>query len=438
MLGFLFLIFFLTPFIYLVNLHLFVYWFYFIFNYFVWSFHFYDFFSLISLNFGLDKYSFFFTMLSIWVSLLMMYSSFSLISLNFNFLKALVLSIIFFLVMCFFSLNFFFFYLFFECSVLPLFILIYGWGYQPERVYSSLYFIFYTLFSSLPLLLLILKLEYFLGYFYFGIYYECLNIYMMFFFIFSFLVKLPMFFFHLWLPKAHVEAPSMGSMILAGVMLKLGGYGIIRFNLFFNFLLINYSYIFISLSLVGCLLISMFCLIQFDFKVLVAYSSVSHMGLVICGIFSLTEFGVLGCLMLMISHGLVSSGMFYLVGCLYDRVGSRSLFLIRGILNFMPSFVMYFFFFCASNMSCPPSLNLVSEIFICFSLVSWDFFTLIFMFFILFFTACSMVTLFSFSCHGLGSNLLFYMDSGLVREFYCFSLHLIPLYMFVLDLNFFF
>nr|YP_009987500.1 NADH dehydrogenase subunit 4 [Bambusiphaga furca]QBZ37960.1 NADH dehydrogenase subunit 4 [Bambusiphaga furca] len=438
MLSMLFTMLILIPLLNLIKFHLFIYWFYIVLNYFIWFFHFYDFFSMISLNFGLDKYSFFLTVLSIWISLLMMYSSFSLINLNFNILKLLVLMIFFFLIMCFFSLNFFYFYLFFECSVMPLFILIYGWGYQPERVYSSLYFIFYTLFSSLPLFLLILKFEYYLGYFYFGVNYSCLNFYFMFFFIFSFLVKLPMFFFHLWLPKAHVEAPSMGSMILAGVMLKLGGYGLIRLIFFFNIMMMKYSYIFISLSLVGCLYISIFCLIQFDLKVLVAYSSVSHMGLVICGIFSLTDFGLLGCFFLMIAHGLVSSGMFYLVGCLYDRVGSRSLFIIRGLLNFMPSFVMFFFFFCVSNMSCPPSLNLVSEIFICFSLLSWDFLTFFFMFMILFFTACSMVTLFSFSCHGSSGNLFYFLDSGLVREFYCFSLHLIPLYMFILNLNFFF
>nr|QBZ38090.1 NADH dehydrogenase subunit 4 [Bambusiphaga maculata] len=437
MLSLMFMMIFLTPFINMFGLQILMYWFYMFFNYFIWTFSFYDFFSCISLNFGMDKYSFFLMILTIWICLLMVYGSFALKKLNFNFVKFLILMIIFFLTLCFFSLNFFFFYLYFECSVLPLFLLIYGWGYQPERVYSSLYFIFYTLFSSLPLFLLILKFEFYLGYFYFNMNFECFNMYILFFMIFSFMVKLPMFFFHLWLPSAHVEAPSMGSMILAGVMLKLGGYGLIRLFSFFNFLLNLYSYILISLSLMGSLYVSMFCLIQTDLKVLVAYSSVSHMGLVICGLASLTEYGFLGCLFLMISHGLVSSGMFYLVGCLYDRIGSRSIFLMRGLMSYMPSFSMFFFFMCVSNMSCPPSLNLVSEIFICFSLIFWESYTLFFLIFILFFTACSMISLFSYICHGLNVNLLFYLDSGLVREFYCFFLHLSPLYLFILNLDFF-
>nr|YP_009987513.1 NADH dehydrogenase subunit 4 [Bambusiphaga taibaishana]QBZ37973.1 NADH dehydrogenase subunit 4 [Bambusiphaga taibaishana] len=437
MLSLMIMMIFLIPLLNLFNLQFLIYWFFVFFNYFIWIFSFFDFFSMISLNFGLDKYSFFLMVLTVWICLLLTYSSFSLKNLNLNFVKFLILLVIFFLTLCFFSLNFFFFYIYFECSILPLFLLIYGWGYQPERVYSSLYFMFYTLFSSLPLFLLILKFELYLGYFYFVIIFECLNFYILFFMIFSFLVKLPMFFFHLWLPKAHVEAPSMGSMILAGVMLKLGGYGLIRLFFFFNYLLSLYSYIFVSLSMVGCLFISLFCLIQTDLSVLVAYSSVNHMGLVISGLMSLSDYGFLGCLFLMISHGLVSSGFFYLVGCLYERVGSRSLFLMRGLLNFMPSFSMFFFLFCVSNMSCPPSLNLVSEIFICFSILSWDFSTFFFLFFILFFTACSMISLFSYICHGLSSNLIFYFDSGLVREFYCFFLHLIPLYLFILNLDFF-
>nr|QBZ38116.1 NADH dehydrogenase subunit 4 [Malaxella flava]QBZ38129.1 NADH dehydrogenase subunit 4 [Malaxella flava] len=437
MLSLIFIIFFLIPFINIFCLNMYVYLFYLIFSYFVLFFYFNDFFSIISLSFGLDKYSFFLVMLTIWICLMMLYSSFS-VNIYLNYLKILILMIFFFLILCFFSLNFFYFYFYFECSILPLFMLIYGWGYQPERVYSSLYLLFYTLFSSLPLFLLILSMEFCLGYFYYGVDYSFSNFYIMFFMIFSFLVKLPMFFFHLWLPKAHVEAPSFGSMVLAGVLLKLGGYGLIRFMYMFSYLISNYSYMFMSLSLVGCLYIGFFCLIQTDLKVLVAYSSVMHMGLLICGAISLMDYGFLGCLNLMISHGLVSSGMFYLIGCLYDRLGSRSIFLIRGLMNFMPSFCMFFFFLCASNMSCPPSLNLVSEIFICFSLLSWDSLTLFYIFFILFLTACSMVTLFSFVSHGLGSSLIYYLDSGMIREFYCFFLHLVPLYMFVLNLDYFF
>jgi NADH:ubiquinone oxidoreductase subunit 4 (subunit M) len=171
------------------------------------------------------------------------------------------------------------------------------------------------------------------------------------------------------LPKAHVEAPSSGSIILAGVILKLGGYGLIRVFYIFTILVNLYSYIFISVSLMGALLIRWFCLLQSDLKVLVAYSSVRHMGLAICGLLTLTAYGYLGCLYLIISHGLVSSGLFYFVGCLYDRLGSRSVFLIRGLISVSPSFIMFFFLLIIRNISCPPRLNLISEILICFSLL---------------------------------------------------------------------
>lgn len=203
-------------------------------------------------------------------------------------LKDISIFNVFFLFLCFVTLSFFSFYIYFECRILPVFFLIYGWGYQPERVFSSLYFFFYTLFSSLPLLILIFSLNNLLGYFYFYIDFSSENLFLFFFFIFSFLVKLPIFFFHLWLPKAHVEGPTIGSIILSGVILKLGGYGLIRVLYIFTSLVNCYSFFFITLSLIGALYVGLFCLLQSDSKVLVAYSSVSHISLVICGLMSLS------------------------------------------------------------------------------------------------------------------------------------------------------
>nr|QBZ38155.1 NADH dehydrogenase subunit 4 [Matsumuramata muiri] len=437
MLSLLMMIFFVTLLSFNMNIYILIYLSFFFYMYLLLNFHFYSFFSVVSINLGLDKYSYCLTLLTIWLFILMLMGSLNMKLLYFEVLKVLSFLMLLFLMMCFLSLSFFSFYFFFEASVLPVFILIYGWGYQPERVFSGLYFFFYTLLSSLPLFLSILWVENLFGYFYFGYLHSFSNFFLYIFFIFSFLVKLPMFFFHLWLPSAHVEAPTMGSMILAGVMLKLGGYGLIRLMSFFIDLVIFYSFFFISLSLLGGLYVSLFCVLQTDMKVLIAYSSVSHMGMVICGLMTLSIYGVYGSLYLMMSHGLVSSGLFYLVGCLFDRFGSRSMIMVRGLVNFMPSFTMFFFLLIISNMSCPPSLNLVSEIFICFSLLSWGKMSFLYIFFTLFFSACSMINIFSFVCHGSFSNLLVCVDSGLLREFYCFFLHLFPLYLIILNLGFF-
>nr|WOW98978.1 NADH dehydrogenase subunit 4 [Cixiidae sp.] len=431
-------------FLFLIPLCLFNCWYLFIyccffFFFFFFFFRCYDFYSLISCGFGLDTYSFGFCCLTIWICCLMMYSM--------NFYKNYLYSwfftfnvnlILILLIICFMSLDCFNFYFFFESSILPVFFLILGWGYQPERLQSGYYLIFYTLFSSLPLLLCILSLTKSFGYFYFHFGYFNFNNLICFFLTFAFLVKFPMFFFHLWLPSAHVEAPVSGSMILAGVMLKLGGYGLIRMFLFLDLYILKSSYIFIGLSIFGSFFISMICLIQSDLKILIAYSSVSHMSLVISGLFTLSSFGYLGSYFLMIGHGLISSGLFYIVGCLYNRFGTRSMFILKGLLNFMPSFSLFMFLFCICNMSCPPSLNLFSEICIVISLFMWCKLTMFLLFFSLFFTACYSIMIFSITQHGQSSSLMKFSDGGLVHEFLIFSLHLIPFFLMMLNLFYFF
>lgn len=437
MLSLIFFTFFLTLIRLKIDFYIIIYIFFFLFIVFISKYEFYDFFSFVSFSLGIDKYSYFLIFLTFWLFILSLFSLLNLKSLYFSYLKFIILIIVLFLFLCFLRLRFFNFYFYFECSVIPVFLVIYGWGYQPERVFSSLYFFFYTLFSSLPLLLLILRLNNLFGYFYLGIHLELLNLYCFFFFIFSFLVKLPLFFFHLWLPKAHVEAPSTGSIILAGVILKLGGYGLIRVLYLFKDLVFIYSYFFISVRILGALYVRFFCLLQSDLRVLVAYSSVSHIGLVISGIFTCSYYGYIGSLCLIIRHGLISSGLFYFVGCLFDRFSSRSLFLIRGIINYCPSFIIFFFFLIVRNISCPPRLNLISEVFICFRLLMWHPVSLLYIFFSLFFSACAIICLFRFISHGGYSYLFINMDSGLVREYYVIFLHIFPVYIFVFSLNYF-
>nr|YP_010990638.1 NADH dehydrogenase subunit 4 [Flata truncata]WOW99056.1 NADH dehydrogenase subunit 4 [Flata truncata] len=437
MLGFILYLFFLILFCILDNWFIFIYMLYVFFFFFFLSVSL-NYFCYISYMFGMDLVSYLFIGLSIWICILMVYSMFnyrgSTNSVYFLFCLSFLL---FMLVLVFTVMDYFYFYFFFEGSLIPVFLILFGWGYQPERLKAGYYLIFYTLFASFPFLLVIFYIYYLYGGFmYFFNFFLCSD-FLSFFILFSFLVSFPLFGFHLWLPKAHVEAPVSGSMILAGVLLKLGGYGLFRSLSFLYVFITSYSSFFFSVSLFGCFLISLFCLIQSDLKILIAYSSVCHMGVVICGLFSLSSWGVIGSVMFMLGHGFVSSGLFYLVSIVYDRVGSRSFFIIKGLINFMPSLSLFWFLFCCMNMSCPPSINLFSEVSIVVSLVNWSWLTYIFIFFFLFFSACYSLTIFFLTQHGSSSSMVSGILNCLFIDYLVLFLHLYPVFFMMFDLFFF-
>nr|YP_010046642.1 NADH dehydrogenase subunit 4 [Aedes alboannulatus]QPJ78560.1 NADH dehydrogenase subunit 4 [Aedes alboannulatus]QPJ78573.1 NADH dehydrogenase subunit 4 [Aedes alboannulatus] len=395
----------------------------------------------ISYYFGMDMISYGLILLSFWICGLMLMASESIVRMN-NHINLFLFMIIFLLLMLIFtfsSMSMFMFYLFFESSLIPTLFLILGWGYQPERLQAGIYLLFYTLLASLPLLIGIffIKSENYSMNFVMLSYKNLYNLDFLYLcMVFAFLVKMPMFLVHLWLPKAHVEAPVSGSMILAGVLLKLGGYGLLRVFCILQILGMKFNFIWISISLIGGVLVSLICLWQMDLKALIAYSSVAHMGIVLSGLMTMTYWGLNGSYTLMIAHGLCSSGLFCLANISYERMGSRSLLINKGMLNFMPSLSLWWFLLCSGNMAAPPTLNLLGEISLLNSIVSWSWLTMISLAFLSFFSAAYTLYLFAYSQHGKIYSGVYFFSSGSVREFLLLMLHWLPLNLLIMKSNF--
>lgn len=265
------------------------------------------------------------------------------------------------------SLNILIFYILFEIILIPMFLIIGIWGSRKEKERAAFYFFFYTLIGSLLMLLMIFKIYSFAG----TLDYEILfntslpkNLQMWGFlgFFLSFAIKVPKLPFHIWLPQAHVEAPVAGSVLLAGVLLKLGGYGFIRFswNLFPE-ASSYFSPLIIILSSLAILYASLSTCRQTDAKRLIAYSSVAHMGIVTIGIFSGTLEGIIGAILLMVAHGLVSSSLFMLVTNIYERFHTRLIRYYKGLSSSMPLYSTLLLIFVLANIAFPLSLNFVAE-----------------------------------------------------------------------------
>nr|YP_010528127.1 NADH dehydrogenase subunit 4 [Priassus spiniger]UXW64229.1 NADH dehydrogenase subunit 4 [Priassus spiniger] len=388
--------------------------------------------------FGLDTLSYSLISLSYFIIFLMMMASYNvyLQKDKLTEFKFIILFMLLSLVLTFSSLNMFIFYLSFEMSLIPTLFLIFGWGYQPERILAGYYLLFYTLFASLPLLLGIFYINsVFSSLDFWLISFDNLNLYIYLSMIMAFLFKMPIPFFHFWLPSAHVEAPISGSMVLAAILLKLGGYGLMRVYLFIGDLSINYSFIWLSLSLWGSLIISFLCLYQVDLKSIIAYSSVAHMSLVICGIMSYSFYGFIGSLVIMIGHGFCSSALFCLANIIYERSQSRSLFINKGYLMSMPNLSLFWFLLCSNNMSSPPSLNLLGEIYLINSVISWDNLTFIFLGIMSFMSCCYSIYLFSMTQHGYTYSGLIYSYSVNIREYSLILFHFIPLNLLMLKFD---
>jgi len=319
----------------------------------------------LSYSFGLDGISihfFFLSALLVFLCILFIWGEN-----NFKEYAINLLLIELFLLIIFSVLDLMLFYIFFEAILIPMYLIIGVWGSRERKIRAVYLFFFYTLCGSLLMLIGILyiynqvgtlNLEYLLAWNF------SLNeqLFLWFAFFFSFASKIPMFPFHIWLPEAHVEAPTVGSVLLAGILLKLGVYGFLRFSLtIFADASLYFSPLVYLLSIIGVIYASLSALRQTDLKRIIAYSSIAHMNLVTLGIFSFNVIGLEGSIIQSISHGFVSGGMFLLIGILYDRYHSRFLYYYGGIVHFMPIYAVLFLIFTLANIALPGTSSFTGE-----------------------------------------------------------------------------
>ncbi len=321
----------------------------------------------VNYHLGVDGISVWFVLLTAFITVIVVIAAWEVITDRVNQYMGAFLILSGIMIGVFSAIDGLLFYVFFEATLIPMYIIIGVWG-GPRRVYAAFKFFLYTLAGSLLSLVALIFLYYKSGGSFdiltwhklpLGITEQTL---IFFAFFAAFAVKVPMWPVHTWLPDAHVEAPTGGSVVLAAIMLKLGGYGFLRFSLpIVPDAAHKWTWFIVGISLIAVIYIGLVALVQQDMKKLVAYSSIAHMGFVTLGFFLFNELGVSGGLVQMISHGFVSGAMFLCIGVLYDRVHSREIASYGGVVNTMPKFTAFAVFFGMANCGLPATAGFVGE-----------------------------------------------------------------------------
>lgn len=316
---------------------------------------------------GVDGISIFFLLLTTLLIPLCLVTSWNSINTNIKEFLIAFLVLDFFLIGTFCVLDLLLFYIFFESVLIPMFLIVGIWGSRERKILASYYFFLYTLLGSVLMLLSILYMYVQVG----STNYELLLIasfstleqqFLWFTFFLAFASKVPMIPVHLWLPEAHVEAPTAGSVILAGVLLKLGTYGLIRFSLpLFPEASFFFTPLVYTIALIGVVYTSFTAIRQTDFKRIIAYTSIAHMNLVVLGIFSFNNIGIEGAILQSLSHGFVASALFLIIGIVYDRYRTRIVQYYGGLAVVMPIYISIFLFFTMANISFPGTSSFVGE-----------------------------------------------------------------------------
>nr|ABR12408.1 NADH dehydrogenase subunit 4 [Myzostoma seymourcollegiorum] len=390
----------------------------------------------------IDGSSILLILLSMWIIIMMILGTKKISDKNNNWVMFMLMNMIMLLALylCFSSKNLSMFYFFFEMTLIPITFMIMIWGYQPERLNASIFMLMYTVIASLPLSINIVMMKN-----------NNMNISFMYFFnqimvnsnfntminLFMFialLVKLPMFFMHMWLPKAHLEAPVFGSMILAAILLKLGGFGMMRMML-----ILPMSNMFLYLCIIsiwGAMIISLICCRMTDIKMLIAYSSVAHMGMLIMALFLNTPISLMAAFFMMIAHAFTSSALFFVANSMYTTSNSRMFILNKSMLMYNPSLTKWWFIIILMSMATPPSINLISEMLLVSSLIKYTVFIMLPLGFMLMLSVVYSMIMYVNTTHGQSLNMMNSLFFLYPIDYTIVLMHLIPVIIMPIMINY--